>query len=231
MADALQSWLDVYPGDQIPSVADVMALQQRLSASGFTAAEIARYRALGCTDEEIEWIRQAVMAGDPAEMAVSVRAEYAETIVDYRALGNLLAYPPPTFSQQTGSTGGAANAAAGSATSSAANLAGVYDVEQSIEVGNPFTTTATINLRVRPLGMPADWSVAISPRQLTLGPGEHQPVTVRISPASASVQGTTPRVAVEGFANGELLGGVELKVAVPTYTPLGFRVYLPFVKR
>ena len=229
MAGALQQWLDVYPGDHIPSVADVAAYQQRLVTSGFTVEEIAGYTALGCSADEIEWVKDTFIARDPAEMAISVRTEYAEAIVDYRTLGNLLAYPAPTFSQQVSSS----STGIGMASSSSPNLASFGEIEQSIEVGNPLAITATVELKVRRLGMPADWGVALSSRQLTLGPGEHQPVTVRILPAAASAQGTVPRVAIEGYVDDQVLGGVEFRVIIPTYTPFatGLRVFLPLVLR
>jgi hypothetical protein len=117
------------------------------------------------------------------------------------------------------------------AAATSANLAAVYGVTETVEVGNPLPSAATIDLKVRRLGMPADWAVSVSPDTLTLGAGEHKPVKVTISPASASAQGTAPGVAVEGYANGELLGGVEVRVVVPTYAQLRARVLLPLVLR
>ncbi len=227
VADGLQSWLDVYAGDRTMSLTDAAALQQTLSTTGFTTEEIARFHALGCSDAAIEWIRQAVIARDPADLAVSVRAYTSQAIEDYRVVGNLLAYPRPTFSQQVA---GVLSAASGSAVT--ANLAGVTDVTETIEVGNPLSTTATIELRLRPLGIPANWAMSVFPPSLTLAPGAHQPVTITVSPASASVQGTTPRLAVEGYVNDELLGGVALTIVVPNYAPMGgYRVFLPLVVR
>jgi len=47
------------------------------------------------------------------------------------------------------------------------------------------------------------------------------------------VQGTRPRVALEGSANGQLLGGVVMDVVVPTATFFDgkSRVYLPLLMR
>ena len=227
-ADAADQWLSVYSGDIIPTLGDVSAAQSRLSTSGFTAEEIARYKEIGFTDAQLESLRQAYITADPVDKIITMREELADFATGSRTLGNLLANPPATFSQQTGST----TTGMGLAASSTANLAGVYDTVRTMQVGNPLTSTATINLMVRRLGMPADWGVMVSPSQLTLAPGEQQTVTVRISPSSASVQGTTPRVAVEGYANGELLGGVEYKIQVPTYAPFrGVRVFLPVVTK
>jgi hypothetical protein len=58
-------------------------------------------------------------------------------------------------------------------------------------------------------------------------------VTVRIAAGTATVQGTRPRVALEGSANGQLLGGVVMDVVVPTATFFDgkSRVYLPLSMR
>jgi hypothetical protein len=214
-ADALQHWLDVFPADEVRTVAEVVALQQRLQSSGFTADEINHYTALGCTDDELEWIRQTFTAADPAEKAGSLRFQYAQIVAAYRDFGNSLAYPEPTFPEQMNQTGDSYAAPS----VPPPPLAQVYDVERSIEIGNPLSTTATIELKVRKIGMPADWSVLVSPSTLTLAPGEQQTVSVRISPPGVSVQGTAPRVAVEGYANGSLIGGVAFTVVVPKYVP------------
>ncbi len=67
--------------------------------------------------------------------------------------------------------------------------------------------------------------------QVTLARGEVTTVTVNILTGSPVPQGSVPRVAVEGDAGTQLLGGVVLDVIVPNYTPfLGQRVYLPLVR-
>ena len=230
VADAAAAWLAIYPGNIVPTYTDVIAAQTRLATTGFTTEEIARYQALGATAAEIEALRQAYITAVPADKVITMRQELADIAAGYRELGSLLINPPPTFSQQVG---GGLSAVGMAAAPTDANLAAIYDVERIIQVGNPLTTTATIDLSVRRLGMPADWAVTISPTTLpNLAPGQSQPVTVRISPASTAVQGTTARVAVEGFAGTQLLGGVEFKVAIPSYVPFRQkRVYLPMIRR
>jgi hypothetical protein len=46
------------------------------------------------------------------------------------------------------------------------------------------------------------------------------------------VQGTQPKIAVEGYIGDQLIGGVVLGVVVPKYvTFMPYRVYLPLVIR
>jgi hypothetical protein len=55
---------------------------------------------------------------------------------------------------------------------------------------------------------------------------------VTVSEGSAIPQGIQPRLAVEGYANGQLIGGVVLDVLVPNqaFFDGNLRVYLPFVR-
>jgi hypothetical protein len=73
--------------------------------------------------------------------------------------------------------------------------------------------------------------VDVSPAQVTLAPGAVTTVTVNILTGSPAPQGSVPRAAVEGKANGQLLGGVVVDVVVPNYMPGFLRVYLPLIRR
>ena len=95
------------------------------------------------------------------------------------------------------------------------NLARVYEAVSTIEIGNPTVAEATIDLRVLPIDLPPGWSVNVNPEQVTLAAGAHTPVEVRVTPSGTSVQGTTTRVAIEGYIGAELLGGVTVEVMVP----------------
>jgi hypothetical protein len=50
---------------------------------------------------------------------------------------------------------------------------------------------------------------------ITLQPGEQSTATIVMQPGAATVQGLQPRIAVEGYAGNQLLGGVVLRVMVP----------------
>jgi hypothetical protein len=80
--------------------------------------------------------------------------------------------------------------------------------------------------------LPADWMVSVSPAQISLAPGEQTTVTVTIAPGSLVPQGSIPRVAVEGYAGDQLLGGVVIDIVVPRYIPFApYHVYLPVVRK
>jgi hypothetical protein len=110
-------------------------------------------------------------------------------------------------------------------------MAQIHETHTTIQLGNPLTQTATIDVVVRPIDLPADWVVSVFPMQVTLLPGEQVTVTVSIVPGAPAPQGSTPSLAIEGYVDGELLGGVTVNVVVPRYILFDgtWRVYLPIV--
>jgi hypothetical protein len=110
-------------------------------------------------------------------------------------------------------------------------LAQIQDTSTTFQVGNPLTQTTAIDLRARRIDLPADWAVNVSPAQVTLAPGQQTTVTVSILTGSPAPQGSVPRVAVEGYAGSQLLGGVAVDVVVPNYVPGFLRVYLPLTRK
>ena len=111
-------------------------------------------------------------------------------------------------------------------------LAQINNLVETLRLGNPLTTTALIDVRVRRIDLPADWMVSVSPAQVSLAPGEQTTVTLTIAPGSLVPQGSIPRVAVEGYAGSQLLGGVAIDIVVPKYVPFApYHVYLPVVRR
>lgn len=201
--------LDVYI-----HVDDVIAYQQRLATSGFTAIELEAGRLSGLTDESIETIRLKRISADPNQLAGSQLQVWRDVADAYRELGNALLN---TRSYDVGSTVGGSGRA-----ESEIDLVAVYESSASIVVGNPTAEEATIDLRLRPVGLPWDWSASLSTNSVTLQPGEETTVRVNIAAGLAVPEGVTPSVAVEGFIDGELLSGVVIEVAVPfegTFTP------------
>lgn len=100
-----------------------------------------------------------------------------------------------------------------------------------------FAIGFTINVLVqrrntRRIELPADWMVSVSPAQVSLAPGEQTTVTVTVAPGSLTPQNTIPRVAVEGYAGNEWLGGVVIGIVVPRYVAFApHRVYLPLAQK
>jgi hypothetical protein len=105
-------------------------------------------------------------------------------------------------------------------------------VEETILIGNPYGQRTTIDLRVRPIDLPPDWIVSVSPATLTLDPGEQQAVAVSIV-AGTAVQGSVAQLAVEGYAGATLIDGVAFSVPMPERLDFTrpFAVSLPLLRR
>ena len=235
MSEKIDNAISVAASEGVTSIpiseAEVITMQQKLITSGFSAQEIADAHALGLTDAEIELIRQSIINANPADLAGDVITKMQQISQQLNALGVQLTNPVvfrPGFSI-SGSAGKPVQQNA------VGNLmAQVFNTVETIPVSNPsLTTTKTITLKVRRVDLPADWTVAVSPAEVTLGPQEQTTVTVSITAGSPIPQGSHPSVAVEGWDGSELIGGVTIQVAVPAYRFFDglFRVDLPLVKR
>jgi hypothetical protein len=208
----------------------IIAAQQQLSTTGFTAQQIADAHAAGLSDEEIEAVRQSIIAADPLELSREndVVVKMQELSERLRTLGYAILYPQmfaPAIS--IGGGGGLRPAATTGNT-----MAQVFESRTTILLGNPLTQTATIDVVTRRVDLPADWLISVSPAQAQLAPGQEISVTVSIVPGAPVPQGSQPRVAIEGYAGGTLLGGMVLDVLAPKYVLFGQRtVYLPLIRR
>lgn len=236
-ADAMDAYRAARLAAGIPDLVvtgeDLAAYQARLATTGFTQEEIDAAHAVGMTDAEIAETLQQHLDADPDEVTGSLNEVLIEMAAAYREMGNNILWPP-IFG--LGSTGGAGLLAAGEQPTvpESNHLARVYDHTSTIEIGNPTNGQATIDLRVLPIDLPAGWMATVSPAQVTLDAGAQTTVEVRITPAGPTVQGTTPRVAIEGYIGSQLLGGVTVDIVVPydVNKPVSQLVsYLPTVQR
>jgi hypothetical protein len=236
-ADALDALTAVLQAEGVTDVfmtpAVYQAYRTRLQSSGFNAQELEAARIAGLTEEGIAMSRAARIARDPDTVSGSLWAAWTEMAVAYRTLAYQLMFPP---------TYGGGGMAAGRPLQGQApvapeppdhNLVRVYENSSTFTLGNPLATTATIDLRARRIDLPPDWTVVVEPAQVTLAPGAAVSVTVSIQPGTAAVQGTQPRVAVEGYAGSQLLGGVVVDVDLPSYRAFdpNYYLYLPQVRR
>jgi hypothetical protein len=204
---------------------DFLAYQQRLANEGFSAQEIEAARLVGKTDEGLALSLQRRLALQPEDVVGWFDDRMLAAAQAFRELSLTL-----TFVPMFGSVGGVGLAAAGDAQPS---LVRIGDPVYEFQVGNPFTATATIDLRVRRIDLPPDWIIHLSTDSVTLAPGEQVTVTATASPGLPGVQDTLRRFAVEGHANGTLVGGVEFQVYLPQAMPFygADRVFLPLVRR
>jgi len=211
--------------DLITTEADWAAYQDRLSTEGWNEVERQAAATAGMDPEGLELLRQKYLATDPAAAAGSVMDRLQTRADLYETLGWTIL--------RAFSTGFGVNPSAGRQLASSSpvgnNLARIFEYQETIQVGNPLAETATIELEIRPLGIPSDWVVTLSQDRLTLEPNTQAPVTVTIRPGLPVVQGIRPRLAVEGFVAGELISGVALEVAVPVWVDYNhaFQVFLP----
>ncbi len=233
VADRIDAYLQVLRDEGVEdlmiSVETVEAYQARLRTEGFNAEDLQAARAIGLTDAEIDAILQKQIAADPEAVAGSVMTKLADVAEVFRTLGDILMHPPNFPSENRVSAKAGTTSPTGTSTGN--NLARVFESTVAFPIGNPLSETATVDLRVRRVGLPSAWMVSVDPLSVTLAPGERATATVRIRPARASVQGTQPRVAVEGYISDTLIGGVTLDVLVPSavFFDGNLRLYLPLI--
>jgi hypothetical protein len=224
VADLTEAFLQVLQNEGIEegilSLETYQAYQDRLSAEGFNATELEAASLLGLTSEAIESCKQERLASDPEERVGDIIAALADMAESLRGWGEAIA--------DTQNSSKLAVAAVSDDT----QLAQVFETTSSFQVGNPLSQTATVELRVRRLDMPADWAVTVTPMTVTLAADEQVTATATIRPGR-SVQGARPRVALEGYISDTLIGGVVLDVMVPeaAFFDGKVRVYLPVVVR
>ena len=210
------------------TVDDTISYQQRLAATGFTAQEIADAKLVGLTDADIEDYRQGIIAANPNDLSGNLLDIYLGEAAVSRELGRALT-DPSAFAPGLSVSG---SAGLRPAVAISNTLAQINNLVETLQLGNPLTTTALIDVRARRIDLPADWMVSVSPAQVSLAPSEQTTVTVTIAPGSLVPQGSIPRVAVEGYAGSQLLGGVAIDIVVPKYVPFApYHVYLPLVRR
>jgi hypothetical protein len=112
-------------------------------------------------------------------------------------------------------------------------------------VQNATDHAVTVDVGTMTLNVPSDWEVTVEPTSLVLAPGETATCTVTIKipcPVTAGAlaaretvralqeaAGSVATVNVEGYAEGRLVGGIQLQF--PTAEDAGWHVYLPLVMR
>lgn len=100
-------------------------------------------------------------------------------------------------------------------------------------VGHTLPTTETVELVIKPVSLPIDWSTGLSDQSLSLAPGEVTTATLTLTPGEAVPEQSTIQVAVEGYVDGALIGGVLFSYNVPAVTTVRFtnHIFLPTVLR
>lgn len=194
------------------------ATQSELEGSGFDADERTFYKDAGFTDEliddlEADLVRQYT-DGAPESITLEsailqAQAELAEIAVRLRAEN-----PLPT----TRSAG--------------AQEVIVQPVVYNFEVGHQLSGNRTVNLQVRPVNLPVNWTYELSSANVAVDEGETQTVTLTLYPGSEQLEDDVVQVTVEGYVDGDLVGGILLQHTTPRYMPRSDNsIYLPLLVR
>lgn len=206
--------------DVVVTAGDFAAYQARLASAGYNQAEREAAHLVGLNDEALEMRRQAMLAKDPAAVAGSMVDSLKALAGSYREIGTAMLATP-------GFGGSGPTRSAGADTH---DLVRLYDTAAQIELANPLAEQATIDLRWRPVNLPPDWQVEISPAQVTLDPGEQVTIEIAVRPGTAVAQGQRPSLAIEGYVGTRLLSGVAIEVDAPQ-AAVPALLFLPHVGR
>jgi hypothetical protein len=82
-------------------------------------------------------------------------------------------------------------------------------------VGHQFEVTKTINLQIRTVSLPMDWSARLDRENVTLGPDKTITNTLNLIPGERVPEASTVKVAVEGYVDGEYIGGILFSYNAP----------------
>jgi hypothetical protein len=88
-----------------------------------------------------------------------------------------------------------------------------------------------VQLVVRPVDVPLHWRVSLAQSAIVLEAGEETQMELILDPGGQSIPSDVDiQVAVEGYINGELIGGVVVRQRLPGTSALN-SVYLPLLRR
>jgi len=106
----------------------------------------------------------------------------------------------------------------------------VRPVVFQFDVGHPFNNTRDVELVVKPVNLPLNWTYELSSVSFTLDSDEVAEATLTLYPGKEMLEGDLVQVAVEGYVDGELVGGIMMEHNTPHLTPLT-DLYLPVISR
>lgn len=228
-ADAIDDLLALTRDAGVPDLTfapqDFQTELGRLGNPGFDSGEMAYFQAFGLSDEQIEDVRRNIIdqlkkGGFPTitmyELMAASSAYFKDTADDIMAK-----YPPP---------GAALNSRETQTIQQGSPFWATGPARESFLVGNPTDTEKTVELVVRPVEVPLGWTYSLDNSSPTLSPTGTVTVTLNINPGAAQLRGTTVRLAVEGFIDGEYIGGILFERAAPALSA-PMRVFLPVVTR
>ncbi len=229
LADKIDAYVAAAQAAGIPDLTMTPAMAAawiaELQTTGWDAPAIQAGNVLRLSAADMEQLRRDVIAAGPDPLVGDALASMQALSGPYRDLGQALLgaqvfQPTPglTVGGGTGLVGGPGHPLA--TVPAPSNLVRLYPTASTFTVGNPLTSTATIDLVPRPVDLAPDWSAQVTPARVTLGPGQQATATLTLRPGGPVPQGSRPRVAVEAFSGGALLGGVVTDVVAPGFVAM-----------
>lgn len=100
-------------------------------------------------------------------------------------------------------------------------------------VGHPFGQEERVDLTIRPVSLPMDWSARLDQDNVTLGQGETVSNTLTLVPGDRVPEGDTVEIAVEGYVDGDYVGGILFTYHAPMVTQprTTAAIFLPLILR
>jgi hypothetical protein len=229
LADSLDAALDVTEGagvpDQFFTPQDYQEYLTQLQTSGYDPDVRAFHQQSGLTAAEIEAMRQ-----EEIERLETGRYEATTLYTLLRDIRNTAREEADDLLETYGTDSQAALAQDSPRTFAIEPIAG------SFVVANPTDSTETINLTVRPINLPINWSYSLDNPAPVLDAGEEVTVTLTLAPgATPMVEGTQIQAAVEGYIEGDYIGGIVFErwaPGQPRQEPdTEYQLFLPAIQR
>ncbi len=199
----------------------VMALSDwraQLESEGLDADILAALEADGWSDADVDQLVAQLLATDPVLNAGDIVTEYQALASELLAMGQALE-TNDNFNNTT--HGPTSTKQVGDDSDDEPTQVRVYDQAWTVTVGNPLTTEATLSLQLSPFDMPPGWLIRVVPDSVSLAPGAETDVTVSVVPTTPVVMGAQPSIALEGYVDDLLIGGVLLTMVAPHDISLG----------
>jgi len=96
-----------------------------------------------------------------------------------------------------------------------ANSVFVRPIPFTFNVGHPFSNTRDVELVARAVNLPLDWTYELNSSSLTLNADEVATATLTLYPGREMLEGDLVQVAVEGYVDGGLVGGIIMEHNTP----------------
>jgi len=207
-ADEIDALLAITPGADttyyLPE--DFQITRDEIASTGFDAEIKTFYQQTGLSTSLISQLEADLVADydrSPFEI-ISWSMALGNIQTDARAIASRLRGMYPSQNLSTNAVN-----------SVSVNSMFVRPLPFTFDVGHPFNNTRDVDLVVRLLNLPLDWTYELNSPSFTLAAGEVANATLTLYPGSDMLEGDLVQVAVEGYVDGELVGGI-IKSLSPT---------------